>query len=620
MDDTPRPHDVAIASAERRLAEEDEVQLKVLDPREMQGWCDSRIAEYESRIYALRSARNDAVPIHRFLPPELVLEIFANLLPTPTRRRHGLHVLRVCRRWRILVLDTPQFWVNLIGQQLEATKLPRLELGLLKFAIARSATLKFTLSWRGCGATAVDLFLPYTPRICSLNATFSNQDNSHMARFLESGLPFLEHLALTYNHRWLGTDPAISISPIAVRVSQFPRLQALHLVRSPLLVPKTPSLLRELDLLHVSPRSPGDPSAARRDIAHILDVLSFTKRLETLRLRYSLPEDILETSLSTSSRRIVQLPLLHTLVVRDNPRSVRVFLAYVELPPTTRLEVEIYTQRTDGTIIMPFPPGLNTAPADDASVGLVLRLDSSAVSHWETHVNGAQTLRLTVFRDWESRTDAGLMEYTREVMALFAPPRLVTSLTVSGGELAREDRAALLADLPHLTRLATTGPDGRLDGEVLSMLCEPGPEGEMLCPALEHLSFSWVHTSDRQVAWAQDRLRAQRRPHPDLRLATIGPEPHLHGQRGTPDDPKTWKPYGAAASHAFCRTVASFNLARSAAHSSRPLKSLAVAIRRPKSDYVHHQWDVPSVRTRLQEGLGRSVGSVSVAYIENRSA
>ena len=617
MEETPRPEDAVTARVRRVLAEEDEALLRALDPQETQRWCDSRMAEYESRILALRSARNDAAPIHRFLPPELLLEIFGNLLPTSTRRRHGLPVLRVCRRWRMLVLNTPQSWVNLIGQPLEATRIRRVELAQLKFAVARSAALKLTLSWRGCGATAVDLFLPYAQRISSFTAIFSNQDDCHMTRFMESEFPFLEHLSLTYSRTH-------STSPIAIRISRFPCLQALQLMRSPLLIPTTRCSLRELDLLQVSFRDRSDPGMACRDIGPILDVLSSAKHLEILRLRDSLPDDIRGTSLS-ASRRSIQLPLLRTLFVRDDSRSVRAFLAFLEFPSTTLLSIEIQTQRIDGTIVTPFPSSLNTTPTDNADVSLVLKLESSAMAHWETYVNGSQTLRLTVFRDWESRVDAGLMDYTREVMALFAPPRLITSLTISGSELGPEDRVALLADLPHLTRLAVTGPDGRLDGEVLSTLAKPGPEGELLCPSLEHLSFSWLHTSDR-LACAQEHLRAQRLPRPsppaDVRLPspsnTGGTAFHLHGQRGT-DDPKTWKPYSAAASHAFCQTVAAFLARRVALRlSGRPLKSLGVSIHRPRLDYyAHHQWDVPSVRARLEEGLGHLVGSISVEYEES---
>ena len=49
------------ASAHRLLAEEDKAQLNVLDPRELQVWCDSG---YISRIYAFRSIENDEIPIH----------------------------------------------------------------------------------------------------------------------------------------------------------------------------------------------------------------------------------------------------------------------------------------------------------------------------------------------------------------------------------------------------------------------------------------------------------------------------------------------------------------------------------------------------------------------------
>ncbi|PIL27000.1 hypothetical protein GSI_10139 [Ganoderma sinense ZZ0214-1] len=641
MDANPRPHIAAIDRPRQLLAEEDATQLKILDPRDIQRWCDARIAQYASHIYALRSARNDGAPIHRLLPPELLLEIFANLLPTPMRRRHGLPVLRVCRRWRMLVLDTPQFWVNLIGQTLEATRVPRVErveLARLKFALARSATLKLTLSWRGCSAAVVDMFLPYAHRISSLTAIFTSQEGSHMSRFVEAELPALEHLSLTYNRYRQEGALSHSVSPIAVRVSRFPRLQALQLVRSPLVIPAAPSSLRELDLHQVGFRDPNDPGTACRGVGPIIDVLSSHNRLETLCIRDSLPGNLWETSPSASPVRTVHLPLLRTLVVRDDPRSIRVFLVYLDFPSTTKLEIEIETQRQDGTIVMPFPPHLATLPADDARVSLVLKLDSSAMSHWEVYVDGSQTLRLTVFRDrdperdqWESHPSASarVMAYTREVFALFAPPRLLTALAISGAELlGPQDRVTLLVDLSRLTRLRITGPDGRLDGEVLAMLAARG--SELLCPALEHLSFSWLHTSDR-LAWTQCHLRGwgQQVPPPQPHcMGSADPDVRLDGQRRAvtlTGDPKTWRPYGAEASHAFCEAVASFLARRAAvaeAHAGgRPLKSLslAVAIRRPRVDYVRHGWDVPAVRARLEEGLGLRgslVGSVSVEYTE----
>ena len=152
----------------------------------------------------------------------------------------------------MLVLDTPQFWVNLIHQPLEAARVPLMELAQLRFAIARSAALKLVLLWRSCGGTIVDLFLPHTHRMSSFTAMFPSQDVSHVPRFVDAGLLFLEHLSPSYSHHWLGSGHPLPVSPIVVLVSRFPRLQALYLVRSPLLVPTTQPSLRELDFLHVS--------------------------------------------------------------------------------------------------------------------------------------------------------------------------------------------------------------------------------------------------------------------------------------------------------------------------------------------------------------------------------
>ena len=84
------------------------------------------------------------------------------------------------------------------------------------------------------------------------------------------------------------------------------------------------SSLREVDLLQVSFRSSSDPDNVCLDVGSILDGLSFTKRLETLRLRDPLPANTRETSL-LAARQTVELPLLRTLVVRDDLRSVHIF-------------------------------------------------------------------------------------------------------------------------------------------------------------------------------------------------------------------------------------------------------------------------------------------------------
>ena len=79
------------------------------------------------------------------------------------------------------------------------------------------------------------------------------------------------------------------------------------------------SSLREVDLLQVSFRSSSDPDNVCLDVVSILDGLSFTKRLETLRLSDPLPANTRETSL-LAARQTVELPLLRTLLDALLPR------------------------------------------------------------------------------------------------------------------------------------------------------------------------------------------------------------------------------------------------------------------------------------------------------------
>ncbi|PIL27009.1 hypothetical protein GSI_10148 [Ganoderma sinense ZZ0214-1] len=130
--------DAVARTDQRHLADKDRVALSQLAPDQVQEWCLSRIAHYhhhngilrkgygglarnaisknKSHMRALHTAYNDAAPIHRRLPPEVLVEVFSRVQPVVTVvRRLRIPLLGICRYWRRLLFITPRFWANILS-------------------------------------------------------------------------------------------------------------------------------------------------------------------------------------------------------------------------------------------------------------------------------------------------------------------------------------------------------------------------------------------------------------------------------------------------------------------------------------------------------------------------
>ena len=143
--------------------------LSQVAPSEVQGWCLSRIAEHQSRshllhqryvgsaahhnaisknkahIRALRTAYNDAVPINRYLAPEMLMEVFSHVHPAVIPRPR-VPVLRVCQYWQRLIFRTPRFWANLLSLPTWKAWNPRHHNGRFQAVLAQSAPERLVLS------------------------------------------------------------------------------------------------------------------------------------------------------------------------------------------------------------------------------------------------------------------------------------------------------------------------------------------------------------------------------------------------------------------------------------------------------------------------------------------
>ncbi len=66
---------------------------------------------YTSNVRAQRMAHNDSIPIHRFLPPAILTEVFAHIVPTSCR---AISLLQVYRKWQYVAIKTPEFLSDLL--------------------------------------------------------------------------------------------------------------------------------------------------------------------------------------------------------------------------------------------------------------------------------------------------------------------------------------------------------------------------------------------------------------------------------------------------------------------------------------------------------------------------
>ncbi|KAI0643330.1 hypothetical protein C8Q79DRAFT_884789, partial [Trametes meyenii] len=72
----------------------------------------------EVRLLSWRALCNARLPVHR-LPAEILLEVFKYFIPpVPMTPEHSIScpwvpLMSVCRRWCVLIRDTPRFWQDI---------------------------------------------------------------------------------------------------------------------------------------------------------------------------------------------------------------------------------------------------------------------------------------------------------------------------------------------------------------------------------------------------------------------------------------------------------------------------------------------------------------------------
>ncbi|KAM5530238.1 hypothetical protein V8D89_016090 [Ganoderma adspersum] len=506
-------------TAQSTLAEDDIPLFRDIPLTNMQEWCMGRIAEHrahirrlreasgpavrdsisetKSHIRALRSQYNASAPINYYLPPEVLMEVFAGVHPAMTSRPH-IPVLRVCRYWRTLLFKTPQFWANLLSLPTLYSRNPIWRRSRFKAALELSAPRDLTLSlsfW----ALDIDIPLPHASRIASLSLRLQS-DLESTQQLLEQRLTGLTNLVIF--EAWTSW-----LQPLTLYFHQYPNIRSLRLdvaLFYSSVVPCTSILHLKLTRCMIRPL---DAGSSIRPLRALHDALRLFPNLETLSLTYSLWEGSFNRE-PPELTKTVYLPRLCRVEIEDVPSYIPQLLSHLAFPSTTALilyPAYRYPSERHQAVAAPVFPNMGPSPPPaDAEIGLHLDFWTSltpnhyhqGIARWETHGEGVRPVCVTLAG--AERALEPVAHFNRELVRTLAPApaRGLTALTASGirtqtgDSRACEYWTAFLPDLPGLRRLVCT--KGGVTRDFLEVLGRPLPEsGEFPCPCLEQVELVW---------------------------------------------------------------------------------------------------------------------------------
>ncbi|KAI0713655.1 hypothetical protein C8Q76DRAFT_467282 [Earliella scabrosa] len=488
------------------LADEDRARLSELAPMQRQEWAQKRIEEYKNRIHGLRCAYNTYAPIHRTLPPEVLMTIFDNVAtpnqydyskyfswPQQTQR---LAVLQVCRLWRHLVLRCHVFWATIVGPTNRPGSVTVDRFGLF-LELSGAVPIRLSLGDVPFSPGLMQVVAPHANRLTELTVSeISLEQWSDVYSFLKTGLPILRHL-----HVYLTTSlqdgeprdlPTLlrDLRPLPLSVTLFPRLQ---IVNFPLLCLANSPLSDRLRVirLHGTVRSTEDMGRLKsRTTDWIFLILEPCVSLEELDMDFPIVSS-LEPAVSG---RILTLPRLCKLYFGNGGTGVADLLQRLVIPPSclVLLSCGIGPRPMAWRDLIPANPCAFPHLGEVQEVRVLVDICWPFVQGFN---GGTQVLSCHALR-------STLDDTFTDVSVVLSPFRALTALVVDTGPSMQSSQSRLhhlLASFPQLRRLEYGRRDGRMS--VLPLLDpsneaghDPALRGESrgcLAPALEHLSVFW---------------------------------------------------------------------------------------------------------------------------------
>ena len=476
------------------LTSEDIKILQALPLAEGRQWMLASVAYHREYARMLCSMYNATAAIHRYLPPELLMEIFGRIHPEGFEE---LRLLGVSRVWRDLLLRTAEFWVDMLRNTFPPPKHLNSATGdsrfdsqsgwyrCLKVSLERSSPRDISLTFSDFPELAGKTLSPHSQRIASLSVQLHPQNATHLFCLLRSGMPRLQTLAVSHiSSRDAGTRElgggALPQMPQGFETTDLPSLRDLR-IPSVLLTSITVGNLRSLTLGCDSCNLCPD---ARRPTLD--DILSFLRRCPSLtNLR------LLKTSEPSSSRRFteqgpVSLGQLRELIFEDTSASwTSDILRCLALPFQTVV-------RFRNPNIQRIPQRIKTLPAVHASdrFALEFRKDGRGPLICEADVAIGDTSFVNVQVGVELR-NPGDNETVRTVPSVFGSvsvKQLRVWIPTSSFRINKTHTIELLAGFPSITRLTWKR---QIPSDLCQALMTLTSAGAPICAGLEQLIVHW---------------------------------------------------------------------------------------------------------------------------------
>ncbi|RPD81603.1 hypothetical protein L226DRAFT_555774 [Lentinus tigrinus ALCF2SS1-7] len=485
-------HNDPIGGTKLDLTIEDQRVLQALSLPEGQQWMLSSIAYHREYARTLCSMYNATATIHRYLPPELLMEIFGWIRP---ENFGELRLLGVSRVWRDLLLRTAEFWVDMLRSTFPPTK--RLTSSHPNFdpesgwhrcytmSLERSAPRDIFLTYTGFTELAFTALSPHTQRIASLSVELYPQNAQHLFRLLRFELPRLETLNVSHAHvagqhaeeLGGGTLPQLPQSSDHV---DLPFLHVLH-IPSVLCTSISAGNLRSLT---IGCSSCNMCAEARRP--SLDDILSFLRRCPALTsLRF------LKTSEPARSRRHTEkgpmsLNQLHELIFEDVSAS----WASDILRRLTLLFHTVVKFRDLGTSRI--PQRIKTLPAIHASDRLALefRKDGGGpiICEADASIGDTSFVNVQVAVNTQNPADHDPVGSVASAFGSASVKQLRLWIPTSSLRIDRTRTIQLLASFPSITRLTWKR---QIPNDLFQALQTPTSAGAPICAGLEHLIVHW---------------------------------------------------------------------------------------------------------------------------------
>ena len=296
----PFANDLSVALSSLPAA--DRASLAGLSVPSVRSWIAAKADEYHRYTLALHSMHNTLIHVHR-LPVEMLFRIFIEAW----QDRKSLRLTHVCRLWRSLLLDMPQFWALAIAGdefRLPSNDKDPSDEDYLNAACVRSAPKTLSIRLSSISSRGHLQLIALADRITSLQLTTQGRDQLRwLWQVLHAGMPRLEDLAICLSI-CLGGPTETVTGPHPLSTEQLPRLTRLTLPTTLFPFSWRLATIQEITLRSdiVNHRS-HRPSRIRLDL-----VLEFLEYYPNLRM------------LEISDEAVVVSPHLHTRTQIPNPQ------------------------------------------------------------------------------------------------------------------------------------------------------------------------------------------------------------------------------------------------------------------------------------------------------------